>query len=435
MASHRRIKAALGTAVLAGSLASPVLGQAAASTPRLSLPTLLGLPGLPGVPGVTGTPGAPGGVPSLPSLTGVLAQLGGLSSLPLGGTVPSGGLASLGPVLDMLASEPGVPPQAAAELKALAAGFSSGNPISAGGLLGALGALNNVASMLPAPLSTTLSGLVTQLGSLGSINGIPAALAALGNVSGLPAGTTVPSGSLAPVASLLMKIAGVNGVSGTPAASILSQVAGVLGSGSPLSSPALAALAGQLQTASGSLPSPLNSLVGGIAGKLVPGSAGTGTTGTGTGTTGTGTGMGTGTGTTGTGTGTGTSTGGGTTGTGTGTGTGKGRSGRGTSHRSNAAHATIVRVRRSGSTLIVTLRCTAARSRRCNTTVSAANGKRRVSSRRLTIRGGRIAMVKLGLGSLARPTSTKKATIVVTAATGSFKSSKSLSLKPPRRHR
>ncbi|HEY5316802.1 MAG TPA: hypothetical protein VIJ20_02395, partial [Solirubrobacteraceae bacterium] len=352
----------------AASLPAPLGGVASALAAQLSAASSL-----------FGELASVGSILPSGSITGALTGLGGLPGLSPGASVPGTTLGSLGTVLTTLAGEPGVPTTAATTLDGAAASLNGTGALDPSQLLSLIGSLQGV-SGLPAPLGTLLSDVTGALGASGSIfGGVPGlssgqvtgALAALGDLPGLAAGSSVPSGLLAPVGGIVSEIAAQPGVP-TAAAAALDTVAGTLTSAGALDPASLQGLISTLQSVSSSLPSPLNTVVGQLiqllsgSGSLTTTGGGGGTGGGGTGGGGTG-GGGTGDGGTGgggtTGAGGGTGTGGGTGFGGTGTGTGTGGSGTGGaggagggSTAGHAGHASISRVQRQGDVIVVTLR-------------------------------------------------------------------------------
>ena len=97
-------------------------------------------------------------------------------------------------------------------------------------------------------------------------------------------------------------------------------------------------------------------------------------------------------------------------------------------HKRKAGHTTVRSVRRSGSHLIVTLRCTAAKPSSCSTKVTVTHSAKRVASKTVKLRGDSTKRVRVNLGRFAHDADVKKSTIKVTAKTGSYTSAKTFTL-------
>jgi hypothetical protein len=99
----------------------------------------------------------------------------------------------------------------------------------------------------------------------------------------------------------------------------------------------------------------------------------------------------------------------------------------------------VVKLRRSGKTLIAMVRCAAASSASCLSTVAASTGGRRLATKTVYLRGGKSASVRFSLAKLATnaSTHTRGVTVKVTARTGSYANSKSkhFVLAAHKRHR
>ncbi|MHB8657555.1 MAG: hypothetical protein ACYC91_06315 [Solirubrobacteraceae bacterium] len=382
-------------------------------------------------------------------INSALSQLASLQSLPLGASVPAGGLSSVSTVIGSLATQTGITSSQAATLSGLAAALNQGTSISPSALLGAIGQLQSLAPQLAAPLGPAAGALASQLADstsvLGGLSSVGDPVSAttltglIGNLTtlpGLPAGTTIPGSTLAPLAGVLTSLASEPGVPGQ-ASTTLNALAASLNSGSAITPANLSTMISTLQSVSGQLPSPLGGTVSTISTSLAQSgtlnpiissvtgtgtSPGTGTvTGTSTGTiTGTGTGTSPGTGTS-TGTSTSTSTG---TGTSTGTVTGTSKPGgaiptsggssasrpeTGSSPgvssraRSHGGHAVLAAVQRAGDSVTLLLYCTASADRWCLATISLSEAGHRSVHRTIAWRGSHLWLGKVQLVTLSRP--------------------------------
>ena len=295
----------------AGSLPSPLNGVASALAEQLAASS-----------SILGQLASVGNGLSVGTITGAVTGLATLPGLAAGVPLTSGSLSPVGDALSAVASEPGVPPAAAATLNSVAATLNGSGAITPGQLLALIASLQGV-SGLPSPLGSLVSQITSALAGAGSIFGqvpglspttVTEALAALQQLPSLTPGSSIAGGLLAPIGGILTQVASAPGVP-APAATTLSQVAATLSGGGSISPASLQGLITSLQGAGGSLPAPLTGVVNdlavqlGAAGSLLAGGGGTGGGGTGGG----GTGGGTGGGGTGGGTGGG-GTGGGCTG-------------------------------------------------------------------------------------------------------------------------
>jgi len=204
--------------------------------------------------------------------TSALSALAGLQSLGLGGSAAAGSLAPVATVLTDLAAQGGVPSGDVTELTGAAATLNGSGAISPAALVGVIGELQSASASLPSPLngvasavanqlaaSTSIFGQLASVGSAPSASSITGALTGLGALPGLSEGAAIPSGSLAPVASVLTTLATEPGVL-APAAATLNSVASSLSGAGAISPTALLSLIASLQGVSG-LPAPLGSLV------------------------------------------------------------------------------------------------------------------------------------------------------------------------------
>ncbi len=359
---------------------------------------------------------APGVSPA--QITAALQALADTQSLPLGSSVPSGGLSPVADLLSTAAGQTGISgtPLATA-LNNLATTLNGG--LTPAQLETAISQLQSAASGLSggqASLTSALDALAAQLGDSGSVFGglgslgsppssstVTQALAALSGLPSQAPGSSVPGGSLSPLAGVLTTIAGEPGVSGTPAATTLTNVASVLSNPSDSLSPAqLQTLIGLLQTAAGQLPAPLggsNGVVTGIAGQLsTAGSLLPGTTST---TTGSQTASGSQTTTSGsqtTSTTSATSTqavsstgGGGTPGSGggsTGSHGSPGSSGKPTSTKPHGGTVVVAAERRKGEKVTFVYTCTASPGLTCTVAASASQIGYVKLTRHFRVRGG-----------------------------------------------
>jgi hypothetical protein len=105
-------------------------------------------------------------------ITGVLGNLGAASSLPIGGSIPPGGLSAVASALQTVASQPGVPaPVASALLQAASVlgGAGAIDPTQLGGVLSTLeGALTPLysAPVVGPTLGSVVQSLTTELATL-----------------------------------------------------------------------------------------------------------------------------------------------------------------------------------------------------------------------------------------------------------------------------
>jgi hypothetical protein len=367
-------------------------------------------------------------------ITSAVSALGNLQSLSLGSAAGAGSLAPVATVETALAEHSGVPSSVATTLENDAATLGGSGTISPAALLGVIGDLQMSTSSLPSPLNGTASALAAQLADSGSILGglsstgdpvssstISTALDELSALPGTSAGASLPAGQLGTLGGVLQTIAAEPGVP-SGAASALTEAASTLEGSSAIDPTELSGVIGSLQGASSSLPSPLNTTVGGIAsslataGSLAPGGS-TGTTGS-TGSTGS----------------TGTTSPTGSTGTGGDSTSGltpaelayfnalykeiallESQLGKASTH---AGYASIEKVSEHGRTLTVTLGCGASSNRSCTTTVSALRSRHTIA-KHVRIKGGATDRVRMTLTRAQRSGAT-----VVTAKTGAFSTSK-----------
>jgi hypothetical protein len=364
--------------------------------------------------------GSIGSPQSSSTITNALTGLGTLPGLPVGGSISGGSLLSLGTVLSSLAGAPGVSGSAASTLSGVASTLTNPGAIDPTQLLSAITSLSGVTG-LPAPLDGIVASITGALGSSGSIfGGVPglspstvtSALSALGALPGLSAGSSVATGALSPLATILDTIASQPGVPG-PAATALQDIATLM-QGNPLSPSGLTAVIDALNSIAGQLPSPLNSTVTGVTSKLATSGSLASTAGAG--------------GTGGTGGGTG-GTGGGTGGTGGLGGTGSvGAGGGAGGSTSRPGFGIALSAKRHANNLTVTVYCLASAGHSCRSTVTATQSAHRLAGRTVTIPGGHTRRVTFHLAHLAKRGARrhKRLNVTVTVRTGSYKSTKTL---------
>jgi hypothetical protein len=112
--------------------------------------------------------GQPGSPLDSSAVQGVLGDVADLGTSPVGGSVPTGDLSSIGQAIDTIADEPGVPAPLASTLDGVASELASGSAVTPATLGSAAGTLEGAASLLDgtpagAAPSSVLSALSTEL--------------------------------------------------------------------------------------------------------------------------------------------------------------------------------------------------------------------------------------------------------------------------------
>jgi hypothetical protein len=377
----------------------------------------------------------------------ILQELASLQGLPLGGSVPSGGLGTLTTMLGTIASSLAGNPQSAVQNAITLLGSGSLTPAQ---LETVIADLQSAAGSAPAPLGGTngvLAALAAQLadassifGGLGSLGSPPsaatvlAALNALQGLASLPAGGNLTGGGgLSQVGSILTTIAGEPGVPAQLAAALNAAAAALDNPATSLSPTQLAQLISVLQSVANGLPSPLGGS-GGVVTNIVTllTSAGTLAGGGSTTTTTTSSGGSTTTSTTGTSTSTKTSSTSSTSSSKTGSSKTGTTQGGGTPKKvaSHSGYVRVTRVRRSGQRVSLTLTCTASRGRSCTGIVAASETGYTSLRHRVTLGGGARKTVTVGLrarrGHAARSGGKRRPVIHVVLRSGRYRFARAL---------